>query len=163
MIEKFYSGEIDLIISQLDLLRDAPDDIVCKFAFKGKMYLMLPKGHPLCGRKSLSLSDMTNLHIASLKHNIFMPAVNLLREWFRANHYDVSIYSDESITNLNTLQTYVVAKNAVGLVTWNALETTIDNRYVELVAVEEHYPGHDFYIAYRKKNEEKLKPFLECI
>ena len=160
--ESLFSGDADAAIADDRYLRPSREMGLSRIpVLSEQLLLMIPREHPLCGRRRVDISELTGLPIMRLNSNYW------LEEIAASNHVDLNLsWSVDSETwnfywGNKTGDIPLSFDTSASFVTHDMLRAR--RRRCDIAKVDGVGTDRMLYLWYFDKNGERLSRFLECV
>lgn len=160
--EALFSGDAEVAIADDHYLQQNREIGLKRIPILSEqLVILVPKDHPLAGRKSVDITELTDYPIMRLNTNYW------LEEIAEANHVNLNLFwSVDSATwnyywSSTTRDIPLSFDTSSSFVTYDILKAR--RRQCDIISVTGHYTNRMLYLWYFEKNEERLKSFLNCV
>jgi len=162
IVEALFCGDADVAIADDRYMQPSPKIGLKQIPILSEQLLMMiPRSHPLAGRKSVHIAELTDYPIMRLNSNTWLDEIVIL------NHVNLNLsWSMDSATwdfywSNYTGDIPLSFDTSASFVTHDILRAR--QRRCDIAKVEGAGTNRMLYLWYFEKNEAKLENFLECV
>jgi len=162
IVEALFSGDADVAIADDRYLEPSPKLGLKRIPILSEqLLLMIPRDHPLSGRKSVDIAELAGYPIMRLNTNTWLEEIVAL------NHVDLNLsWSVDTVTwnyywSNYTSDIPLSFDTSASFMTHEILR--VRQRRCDIAKVEGKGTNRMLYLWYFEKNENRLEKFLECV